>query len=52
MGQRFNLVSFLSVLNTYNRANIFTIYWDEEEERVDRINQWSMLPIAGFELEF
>ena len=49
---RFNLVSFFTVLNTYNRANIFTFFWDEDEGRVDRIDQWSLLPVGGFEFEF
>ena len=48
----YNLVLFFSVLNTYNRANIFTYYWDNEDREVDRIDQWKLLPIGGFELEF
>ena len=50
--ENFNLVSFFTLLNAYNRANIFTYYWDEDEERVDRIDQWAFLPVGGFELEF
>lgn len=50
--ENFNLVSFFTVLNTYNRANIFTYYWDSDESRVKRIDQWSFLPVGGFELEF
>ena len=49
---RFNLVSFFTVLNSYNRANLFTFFWDEDEGRVDRIDQWSFLPVGGFEFEF
>ena len=48
----YNLVSFFSLLNTYNRANIFNYYWDNEDREVDRIDQWKLLPIGGFELEF
>ena len=50
--ERFNLVSFFSLLNAYNRSNIFTYYWDDSDNRVDRINQWAFLPVGGFELEF
>ncbi len=48
----FNIVSFFTLLNTYNRANIFTYYWDESEGKTGRIEQWSFLPVGGFELEF
>jgi len=50
--ERFNLVSFFSLLNAYNRSNIFTYYWNESDRQKDRINQWSILPVGGFELEF
>ncbi len=50
--ENFNLVSFFTVLNAYNRANIFMYRWDSDESRVKRINQWSILPVGGFELEF
>ena len=50
--RNFNIVSFFSLLNAYNRANIFSYYWEEDENRVGRIDQWSILPIGGFELEF
>jgi hypothetical protein len=50
--QNFNIVSFFSLLNAYNRANIFSYYWEEDEDRVGRIDQWSILPIGGFEVEF
>jgi hypothetical protein len=48
----FNVVSFFSLLNAYNRANLFTYYWDQDQERVGRIDQWSIIPVGGFELEF
>ncbi|MDP6016803.1 MAG: TonB-dependent receptor [Candidatus Latescibacteria bacterium] len=49
---RFNLVSVFSLLNAYNRANVFAYYWDDDSETVERIDQWAFLPIGGFELEF
>ena len=48
----YNIVSFFSLLNAYNRANLFSYYWSEEGREVSRINQWSILPVGGFELEF
>ena len=50
--ERFNIVSFFTLLNAYNRANLFTYYWDESDHRQGRINQWSRIPVGGFELEF
>ncbi len=50
--ERFNLVSFFTLLNAYNRDNLFTYYWDKSDNRQGRINQWSLLPVGGFELEF
>jgi hypothetical protein len=50
--QRFNLVSYLTLLNAYNRKNIASQYWDVDEHRTGRVNQWTFLPVGGFELEF
>ena len=46
------LVSFFSVLNAYNRDNVFHYYWDAEDNRPRRSTQWGFLPVGGFELEF
>jgi hypothetical protein len=50
--ERFNLVSFFALLNAYNRANIATYYWDKSDHQRGRIDQWSRIPVGGFELEF
>ena len=46
------LVSFFSVLNVYNRDNVFHHYWDADDNRPRRSTQWGFLPVGGFELEF
>ena len=46
------LVSFFSVLNAYNRDNVFHYYWDLDDNRPRRATQWGFLPVGGFELEF
>ena len=46
------LVSFFSVLNVYNRDNVFHYYWDADDNRPRRSTQWGFLPVGGFELEF
>ena len=50
--RRFNVVSFVSVLNAYNRDNPFRYYWDADDERTRRVDQWGFIPVGGFELEF
>lgn len=50
--RRFTLVSFLSLLNTYNRANVYSYYWDGDDNRPRTTTQWGFLPVGGFELEF
>lgn len=47
-----NLVFYLSVWNAYDRKNIASYYWNEEENKPDVIYQWSLLPIFGLEFEF
>ncbi|MBW2256475.1 MAG: TonB-dependent receptor, partial [Deltaproteobacteria bacterium] len=41
--ERFNLVSYFTLLNAYNRKNIFAYYWDADERQPDRIDQWTIL---------
>lgn len=50
--KRFNLVSYFTLLNAYNRKNIAAYYWDEDEQKPGRIDQWTFIPVGGFELEF
>ena len=47
-----NLVFYSSVWNVYNRENVASYYWNQIENRPDRITQWSLLPIFGLEYEF
>ena len=50
--RRVTLVSFFSVLNAYNRRNVFRHYWDADAEAPRRLRQWGLLPVGGLELEF
>jgi hypothetical protein len=47
-----NLVIYFSVWNAYAQNNIAEYYWNDEEQKVDKIYQWTMLPILGVEWEF
>jgi hypothetical protein len=48
---KWNLVIFLSVQNIYNRKNI-AYYQYNSDGSVDNVYQFSLLPVAGIELEF
>ena len=50
--ERFNLVSFFTVLNAYDRANLYHYFWHSRDKRTGRVYQWSRIPVGGFELEF
>ncbi|MCB9056930.1 MAG: TonB-dependent receptor [Calditrichae bacterium] len=50
--EKSNLVAYLSVWNAYNRKNIASYFWNENENKKDVIYQWSTLPIIGLEFEF
>ena len=47
-----NLVVYFSVWNAYDRKNIATYFWNENENKEDVVYQWSLLPIFGLEFEF
>lgn len=42
---------YASVWNVYNRRNIYTYAWDEEQGLPVAIYQWGILPILGIEFE-
>ncbi len=46
-----NLVASLSLWNAYSRANVEDRFWNFVESRVDDSTLFSLLPIAGLELE-
>lgn len=47
-----NLVSFVSVLNAYNRDNVLRYFWRASRESSGRSSQFGLLPVAGLEIEF
>ncbi|MBK8946080.1 MAG: TonB-dependent receptor [Ignavibacteriae bacterium] len=49
--ESWNLVITLSVQNVYNRKNITTFQYNSDGT-VDNIYQFSLLPVAGIEIEF
>lgn len=49
---RFSLVSFLEIWNTYNNDNVLVEFWNRDDQKIDQALQFSFLPIGGFILEF
>ncbi len=49
---RTNLVLYLSVWNAYNQQNIAEYFWNDKDQTVDEVYQWTLLPILGIEWEF
>jgi hypothetical protein len=47
-----NLVFYLSLWNAYNRNNVATYFWDQQENQQGTLYQWGLLPIFGIEFEF
>lgn len=47
-----NLILYFSIWNVYNRKNISTYHWDENERQQETLYQWSLLPVGGIEFEF
>ncbi len=49
---RWTLVTFMELWNSYNRSNVTEVYWNRNENRVSEINQFDLLPVGGFIIEF
>lgn len=47
-----NIVCYFSVWNAYDRKNVASYFWNQQENRQDTIYQWRLLPIFGIEYEF
>ncbi len=47
-----NIVFYLSVWNAYNRKNVANYFWNDKEQKQEKVYQWGMLPIFGVEWEF
>jgi len=47
-----NLIIYASIWNAYNQKNIAEYFWNDEEQSIDKVYQWTLLPIVGVEWEF
>jgi hypothetical protein len=49
---RSTIRTFVSLWNAYDRKNVERIYWNSQTRAVDKMNQWTMLPVFGVEWQF
>jgi hypothetical protein len=49
---KWNLVVYLDLENAYNRANVYTYIWNDDEEKAATVYQWRIMPVGGFSIEF
>jgi hypothetical protein len=47
-----SITAYLNVMNTYNRENVASYYWDAVDNRQRTDLQFTLLPIIGMEYEF
>jgi hypothetical protein len=47
-----NLIVYLSVANVYNRENLAQYYWNQIDNKQDKMLQWGMIPVLGLEFEY
>ncbi len=47
-----NLVIYASVWNAYAQKNVAEYYWNDTDQTIDEVYQWTFLPIVGVEYEF
>ncbi|MCK5051779.1 MAG: TonB-dependent receptor [Candidatus Cloacimonetes bacterium] len=47
-----NLVIYASVWNAYAQKNVAEYYWNDTDQTIDEVYQWTFLPILGVEYEF
>lgn len=50
--ERVTIVTFVEMWNAYNRSNVEAMYWNQNTGSPDEYNQFSMLPVGGFTIEF
>ena len=47
-----SLVAYLEVQNLFDRQNIYSYYWDDNENELGTIYQWAFFPLGGISVQF
>ncbi|MBK8982632.1 MAG: hypothetical protein IPM38_10015 [Ignavibacteria bacterium] len=47
-----SLVAYIELQNVFNRENIYSYYWNEDDKRLSTIYQWAFFPVGGISLQF
>jgi len=47
-----SLVAYIELQNVFDRENIYSYYWNEDDKRLSTIYQWAFFPVGGISLQF
>jgi len=47
-----SLVGYIEFQNLFDRENIYTYYWNEDDKRAGTIYQWAFFPVGGVSVQF
>ncbi len=47
-----SLVAYLELQNLFDRQNIYSYYWNEDDKRLATIYQWAFFPVGGISVQF
>lgn len=50
--EKFTFTTFMELWNTYNRENVFAVYYNKTDKTIDNAIGFTFLPVGGFKLEF
>ncbi|MEP7146647.1 MAG: TonB-dependent receptor [bacterium] len=47
-----SLVAYLELQNLFDRQNIYSYYWNEDNNKLATIYQWAFFPVGGISVQF
>ncbi|MBK6536682.1 MAG: hypothetical protein IPG09_02520 [Ignavibacteria bacterium] len=47
-----SLVCYIELQNLFDRENIYSYYWNEDNKKPGTIYQWAFFPVGGISIQF
>ncbi|MEO8664021.1 MAG: TonB-dependent receptor [Ignavibacteria bacterium] len=47
-----SLVAYIELQNLFDRENIYSYYWNEDDKRLATVYQWAFFPVGGISVQF
>lgn len=47
-----SLIGYLELQNLFDRENVYSYYWNEDDKRLSTIYQWAFFPVGGISIQF